>query len=347
MTRTLGRIAFTVTCLLVAGPLAAQDRFGVLEFFGRILCPSCAEAGAAISTLQTEFAGRAVLLEYEYDTFSQSKRIARFWAAQDEAVLPLVMVGSGNWTTSGARTVGIYRNLVDHELARPPGAAVSAYSRRVGDALRVYVRAQYTGDEDLTPEDDPTLWLLVWEDRPIGNTRTWVRAAGSKTLPPRFTRGAVVDMVLDTPSFADVDWSTVQSLALVERGIGETNASGLRRYDALQAAVARPATLTVTPERLALGAARSEAFLALDGPHVLAWNATTDVEWLRVDPAAGALPSSPSVSLVHDLLPPTSATGTVQVEATGDGMTFTTTIAVSVSTTTPRRAGIRLRPTGD
>ncbi len=347
MVRTQRRIAVTLMLLLVAGPLAAQDRFGVLEFFGRLGCPSCEEAGAAIRPLQTELAGRAVLLEYDYDTFSQSKRIARFWAAQDSAVLPLVMVGSGNWTTSGARTTTIYRNMVEHELARPAAAAVSAYSRQVGDALRVYVRAQYTGDEDLTAADDPTLWLIVWENRSIGITRTWVRAAGSKALPPGFARGAVVGMVLDTPPSVGLDWGTVQSLALVERGVGETEVSGLRRYDALQAAVARPATLTAAPDRLALGAARPQGSVALDGPHVLTWVATTDVEWLRVDPASGTVPGSPTVSLVDELRPSVPATGTVHIEASGDGMTFATTVTVGVSTTTPRRAGNRLRPTVD
>ncbi len=337
-------IAAVLASLLVAAALAAGDRLAVLELFGREECGNCQAAGQALTTLQAQLGARAVLLEYDYDAYRSSLRVDRFWqAAGSAAYLPLVMVGSGYQTSSGPVAYeSVYAGLIDHELARPPGAAVVAYSRRSGDALRVYVRAVNTGPETLSLRDQPTLWVVAWERRPIGVSSAFVRAALPVPLSEPLAPGGRATAVVDTPPLQGVDWSRMASLALFERWVGDP---GDGHYDALQAAVALPATLAVTPSRLTLSAGGSAA-ITLEGPHVLTWTATSDVDWLQVQPSSGTLPASPTVSLAPGRGPVGAAAGTLRIEATGDGMTFARSVQVVVQPAQPRSVERRLRPSG-
>lgn len=329
--------------LLVAAPLAAQERLAVLELFGRSICPNCQAAGRALVSLEPEMTGRAVLLEYDWDAFKAGLRAQRFLTVeQHAALLPLVMVGSGYRTSWGPVDYPQeYRRMIQEELARPPTAAVSVYSRRSGGGLRLYVRAENTGDAALTTGDQPTLWVIVWENGLIGVSDTFVRTAIPTLLPGPLAPGETTTITVDTPAMAVLEWNAIESLALLERGPARTG-----RYDTLQAAVALPAALTVTPQRLTLGPGRPPALLRLDGPHVLAWTATPDVAWLRVEPSGGTLPASPTVSLVPELRPSGATSGSVRIDARGDGMTFTTVVQVAVGASSPRPVSRRLVPGG-
>ncbi len=337
-------IAAVLASLLVAAALAAEDRLAVLELFGRKQCGNCQAAGETLTTLQAQLGARAILLEYDYDAYRSSLRVNRFWqAAGSAAYLPLVMVGSGYRTSSGPVSYErVYQGLIDDELARPPEAAVVAYFRRSGDTLRVYVRAVNTGSEILSLRDQPTLWVVAWERRPIGVSSAFVRAALPLPLSAPLAPGGRATAVIDTPPLQGVDWSRMASLALFERWVGNTESG---HYDALQAAVALPAALAVTPRPLTLSAGGSAA-LTLEGPHVLTWTATSDVDWLQVEPSSGTLPASPTVSLAPGRGPVGAAAGTLRIEATGDGMTFAQSVQVAVQAAPPRSAERRLRPSG-
>jgi hypothetical protein len=132
-----------ISLLLGATFGAADDRFAVFEFFGRPAGAFCSAAGPAMITLQSEFRGRAVLLEYDYDAFLHGRQ-DRFWASGASArYLPLVMVGSGYRTSSGAENYEpVYRSMINDELARPARATVSAYWRRAANAVRAYVEVR-------------------------------------------------------------------------------------------------------------------------------------------------------------------------------------------------------------
>ncbi len=138
------RLRLVLVPLLLSTTLgAADDRFAVLELFGRTGCGNCQAAGRAMTALQSEMRGRAVLLEYDYDAFLHGRQ-DRFWASGASArYLPLVMVGSGYRTSSGAENYEpVYRSMINDELARPARAAVSAYWRRVANTMRAYVEVR-------------------------------------------------------------------------------------------------------------------------------------------------------------------------------------------------------------
>ena len=114
-------------------------------------------------------------------------------------------------------------------------------------------------------------------------------------------------------------------------------------YDMLQAAEALPAALTASPATLMLNAIRCEAAVALDGPHVLSWSASSDAPWLELSPRSGTVPGALVLRLDTGQLPAPAGEATVTVTATGDGMSFAETVTVRVGNQL-RRAGRRLGP---
>lgn len=330
-----------IVLVLGTGVGLAADRFAVLEFFGRPTGGYCSAAGPAMITLQREFAGRAVLLEYDYDRFREGGRLARFWATGVSAdYLPLVMVGSGYRTSSGSADYErVYRSMLEAELARAPRAAVTAYWRRAGNALRAYVRLANPGPEDLLVSRDAGIWVLAYEDDvDEGVSETWVRSTAVWHLPYNLEPGEQLTTVIDTPSVFGVDWARLAGLVMVDDLL-----PGSAVYDMAQAAEALPAGLSVSPDRLLLSAAGSSASIDLAGPHVLAWSASSDVPWLDLAPDSGSVPASVTLSLRPELRPPTATAGTVTFVATGDDMSFSTTVSVLVGAQ-HRRATGRLRP---
>ncbi len=319
--------------VLVAAPLLAQDRLAVFEFFGRPAGHYCRDAAPSVISLQREYAGRAVLLEYDFDRFP-SGRVDRWWAARTGSgtvYLPLVMVGSGFRIASGpVDYAAVYRTMLDAELARPPQAEVAAWSRRQGDAVKAYVRVANRSAVPLTPARSAATWLIVWEDLRRGLTDTWVRATAMHQLPVTLQPGAATTVELTTGTLSNVDWNHVRSLALLEHRPASTGP-----YDLLQAAIAVPAALSASPPRLTLTPLRRAASVSLEGPHVLSWSAATDAPWLAVEPASGTLPATLTVSLTGEV-PQAGATAQVQVSASGDGMSFTATVAVAAEGESPR-----------
>ncbi len=332
--RYLLRYCGVLAITLLATTATAQQRLAVLELFGRATCSNCQAAGEALTALQPEMEGRAVLLDYDIDRFSTGQRIVRFDVAEPNApYLPLVMVGSGFQTSSGWVTFDqVYRDMLDAELARPATAEIAAYQRRSGDGLRVYVQVEHLGPGSITRS--PTLWVIPWENAPIGVGPTWVHSATRRLLATPLEPGVPVQLVIDTLNMADVDWSRTDTLVLFEHYDAES-----RRYDMQQAVMAQPAALLVTPERLSLSLARPVAELSLSGPHVMEWTATPEVPWLQVSPASGTLPAEVTVRLLGK----SGAPGTVRFDASGGGMSFSVTVDSSVEGSV-RRVTRRVSP---
>jgi hypothetical protein len=316
----------------VAGFALGEERLGVFEFFGRTGGAYCQGAAPAVNTLQNEMAGRAVLLEYPYDNFT-SGRVDRWWAGytgSPSVFLPLVMVGSGLQVDHGpVDYYNRYKAMLNAELARAPAAAMRVWSRRVGDGLQVYVRATNLSGVPLTLQNAASFWVIVWEDKQIGLTRTWVRATATRPLPASLQPGETTTATIDVPSLGAVDWQRLRALALLEHRPGGTG-----RYDMLQAAIAEPAEIEVAPAQITLSASQPSATVALDGPGILSWSASPQVAWLQASPAGGGFPGTCVVSLVGT--PPAGQTGSVRFTAAGSGMTTSTTLTVTTQHRTSR-----------
>ncbi len=326
-----------LSIVLVLGAVlaAAGDRLAVLEFFGRPSGTYCSAAGPAMTALQHEYAGRAVLLEYDYDLFPYGRQ-DRFWATGVSAYyLPLVMVGSGFRTSSGSADYErVYRTMLEAELARAPRAEVRAYWRRQGSALRAYVSLTNPGPSDILVNRDAGIWVIAYErDATAGVSETWAQSTALWYLPHDLESGQCLSAIIDTPAVVDLDWERVAGLVLVEdRPAGAA-------YDMLQAAEALPADLYLAPERPVVGARGGTAALELAGPHVLSWTASSEVPWLVVEPSSGTLPATVSVELRPELRPAAATEGTISFTAIGDGMSFSTTSTVTVGP--PLRRGDR------
>lgn len=311
---------------LLAGGAGAQERLGVFEFFVRGGGAYCQAAAPAVRALQTEMAGRAVLLEYAYDSFPQG-RVERWWAGYSGSpyvYLPLVMVGSGFAVDQGpVDYYNRYKSMLQSELARPPQAAVKAWSRQQGNGLQVFVRATNTSAVPLTTDHAAGFWVIVWEDNPIGLTMTWVRKTAESRLLSTLLPAATVSATVDVQALGSVDWNKLRAVALLEHRPGGSAGP----YDMLQAAIAAPANFEVSPSSLALSPSSPAAAVALDGPDLLSWTATPEVSWLRAEPSSGTLPSTCTISLVGTPTP--GQVGTVRLAATGGGMSFTSGVDVT------------------
>jgi len=325
-----------LTAALLGGDALADDRLAVFEFIAR-QSTYCIAGAPTVIQLQEELAGRAVLLEYDFDAGSTLGRYQCYRAADPYgAYLPLTMVGSGLRTASGPVSYAtVYRGMIDEELDRAPEAAVTAYWQRRGDALRVYVRAENRSNATLTSASGAAIWLIVWENARIRLTDTYVRSVVKTPITVALPPGGTVTATMDTPTLTGVSWDKLESLAMLER---RTSSTG--RYDMLQAAIAAPAGLGVSPPQLALGPSVPSAEVGLAGPHAMSWTADTDGPWLAVVPPSGTLPATVQVNLIGASLPPGTTTGEVRFTATGDGMTFAATVEVTVE---GRRGTIRRR----
>ncbi len=305
---------------------AAQDRFAVLEFFGRPSGAYCSAAGPAMTTLQSEMEGRAVLLEYDYDAFLYGRQ-ERFWATGVSAMyLPLVMVGSGYETSSGSVSYeAAYRSMINHELARPARADVSAFWRRSGNTMRAYVEVLNLDDTALEIDQEASIWLVAYENGSVGVSTTWVRSTAFQFLPFDLAPEESATAVIDTPPMSGIDWSMMDGLVMIEDRTG-----GGGSYDMLQAIVASPAGLTAAPGNLVLSLSGKEAEVVLSGPHVLSWTASSDVSWIEVTPSSGSLPATPALTVRPELVLRSETEGVVTFSATGDGMDFSATVSVKV-----------------
>jgi hypothetical protein len=157
-------------------------------------------------------------------------------------------------------------------------------------------------------------------------------------LPYDLAPGEWVSAVIDTPPMSAVDWDRMAGLVLAEdrpRGSGA--------YDMLQAAESLPAGLFANPDHCVLRRGRTEAAVVLTGPRVLTWSAASDVPWLVVTPSSGTLPTTATLELRPELRPSTATEGTVTFTATGDDMSFSSTVAVAVGVQR-RHVGRRVRP---
>ena len=89
-----------------------------------------------------------------------------------------------------------------------------------------------------------TVHAIVWEDKRVHVTSRTVRAAPFREIAPPVGPGEVFATVLDTPVLTGVDWAKLHAVVLVDfRPAGATGA-----FDMLQAALASPPELGVTPE---------------------------------------------------------------------------------------------------
>ncbi|MCA1733328.1 MAG: hypothetical protein LC732_06960, partial [Acidobacteria bacterium] len=302
---------FAILVLFVSSGLHAEERLGVLEFFARGSGAYCIAAAPSINALQQEMQGRALVLEYPYDSFSSGTRVKRFFDSFSGCVpcgiaLPLVVVGSGFDVAEGPVEYAVrYRSMLEAELARPPGAAIQAWSRRSGNGLTVYATVKNTGATPLPAASKPTVWLLIWEDTRIGLTNTFMRGTQSELLSGDLAQGESRNVTFNVAWLNPSDWERVQSAVLLE-----TQPAGGTRWDMLQAAVARAPGLSADPTSLTLTAAQPESTVTLAGPHVLRFSSTSDVDWLSVTPPTGAVPGQAAIRLVGS--PHAGASGTVR-----------------------------------
>ncbi len=294
----------------------------------------CQAAGPAVDALALQYQGRAVFIEQNVDA-PVGNRLSRFWAAftGGTAYLPLVILDSGHRMITGdvGSSTPLYQSLVESELARPPQAEIEAYARQVGTRMRVYARLRNTSAATLSAgSNQAALHALVYEDRHVGVTAHFMRAAPWLDIESQLAPGGVLTATLDTDALSNVTWNALHTVVVADY----TPAPG-SPFDMLQAAVARPAGLTVDPSAFRVGVdsghlADRALPVTLAGPYTLSWTAVPDVPWLVLAPDQAGIATQPTVTVAAGALAPGSQEGHVTFSATSqDGMAFTQFLTVT------------------
>jgi hypothetical protein len=288
-----------------------------------------------VDQLAVEYADKPVVFLEDNVDAPLGRRSDRWWAgygAGGSVYLPLVMASSGHRVSNGSVNFrAVYSGIVNYELERPAQAVIETYARRLGDAMRVYVRlVNLSSATLLAAANAATVHAIVWEDRKVHVTSRGVRAAPFREISPALAPGETLAVVLETPVLAGVDWSKLHAVSFVDYRPG--GAAGA--FDMLQAALASPAELTVSPTEIAatsgeLAADGTLGTVALSGPHVLVWSVASDALWLTASPGTGAVPGTATVTVVRELLPFGVSEGTLTFTASSaDGLASTREVRV-------------------
>lgn len=297
-----------------------------------------------VKQLAVEYAGRPVVFLEQNVDYALGGRLNRFWAAftgnPNSVYLPVIVVDSGHLISYGPLDFySVYKGMIETELARSPVATVDAYARRIGNSVRVYVRATNGSGITLSAATEPSIQAIVWEETSSGLTGHTVRDVISATVTSNVAPGAPFGAVLDSVPLSGVNWDKLHTVAFAEYRPNGTRYP----YDMMQATAAGAAVLTASPSTVAFqldadGAGASEAQVALSGPHMLSWTATSDSPWLAVSPSSGGVPATATLSLVTSELTRGESQGTVTFTATSaDGMSTSATVTVQASWPEPGR----------
>ncbi len=259
----------------------------------------------------------------------------RFWTAYGPgtAYLPLIMVDSGHqiMTAEQGDFKAAYRFLVNVELTRPPKAEIEAYARQIGTKVRVYARLHNTSGVTLSAVmNHAALNALVYEDASVGLTGRIIRAAPWVDITSPLAPDGTLTATIDTVYLQGVAWGALHTVVVADY---QPTAGGA--FDMLQAAVARPAGLTVTPSAIPVGVdsghlADRSMPVTLSGPFTLSWSAVADVPWLVPSPDSAAIATQPEVTVYAGALASGAQEGHVTVSATRqDGLAFTRFLTVT------------------
>ncbi len=296
-----------------------------------------------VQRLAAEMSGPSVVfLSHTWD--GSGTREQRVFAANPPSpYFPIVLVSSGHAVFSGPTSpYATYRSMVEADLARPASGELEAWWERDGDDVVVWATLRNAGGVTLSQAANGAAFTaMVYEPIYEFPFQDPVRGVAAVPLSVPVDPGSTAQFEARVVGPPVSDWSNAAVVALVDYQPAGTTGP----YDVVQAARAAPARLEVQPADVLFivppgATAPAERPLALSGPPVLAWTATTDAPWLEVDPATGTLPAAPVVRLLTDRLPGGNVDATVTVEANGAGMSFSEAVPVRIVTGRPIRRHI-------
>jgi len=172
------------------------------------------------------------------------------------------MADSGHRISAGAVDFyNVYKEMVDEELTRAPGAEFEAVSTRVGG--RVQLSGWMTNRSNVTlssVRNGATVSGIVYEEASGGSTSRIVRAAVSYPLPSDLPNGSSVQFTMETPDLTGVNWQNIHSVVFADYRPGGPSGA----YDMLQAVIpfsaAADAVTTALFAQVAIGGGYTTVF---------------------------------------------------------------------------------------
>jgi len=261
-----------------------------------------------------------VFLEYDVDA-GFSSRYSLWWAAfrGSQAILPLVMVDSGNQISYGhVEYNSVYKAMVDASLIRAAQAEMQAFAWREGNKVDFYVQLQNLTDITLSPSNWARVHGIIYEDIRAGVTDRYVRATVSASIT-NLTPNASAQFRFETADLNGVNWDNLHYIVLADYKPPESPGA----FDMLQAvrAISLPAPFYIqpNPHTFLIDPAKPttpSAILNIKGVNFLSWSATENISWLAISPTNGDMNTKPIITVDTAILSPGMQQGVI---------TFTTT----------------------
>ena len=285
-----------------------------------------------VDQLAQEYDGQPVVfLEYDVDEGFYS-RSSRWWAAFSggQAILPLVMVDSGNHISNGyVDFYNVYKAMVDASLIRLPQAEIEAYAWRNGNKVAFYVQVKNLTDVTLSSSSNSaTVHGIVYEDIHVGVTDRYVRSAISTNIPSLAPNNTAT-FILGTSDLDGVNWENLHYIVLVDYIPPES----LGAYDMLEAVRADsiPLPFDVQPNPLSFfidpeDPPNPSGLLNIHGANFLYWSAIENTPWLTISPTNGSIETPPIVTIDTAMLSPGVQQGVITF--TTDDSYFTQDVTV-------------------
>jgi hypothetical protein len=148
------------------------------------------------------------------------------------------MADSGHRISNGSVDFySVYKEMIETELVRAPGAEIECKSARVGNVLRFSGSVtNHSGITLSSSRNDATIYALVWENASSRVTARIVRAVVSNRISGDLATESSFSFTLETPELSGVNWDQLHSVVLVDyRPAGSSGA-----YDMLQAVIPSP-----------------------------------------------------------------------------------------------------------
>lgn len=253
--------------------------------------------------LADEYANQPVVfLEYDIDNLV-GYRYNRWWSSYDStdsAILPLVMVDSGQQISSGSVDFyNVYKLMVETELNRPAEAELQASACREANKVKFSINLKNLSTATLNFfTNGAVVHGIVYEDADDGVTNRIVRGAGYDYILTGLAPGSSANYLLETNELIGINWEKLHYIALVDFRPGGNSGP----FDILQATEAELISYSISPNPLMFlidmtDPSTPTSTVSLAGHNSLNWSVTEEIDSLTISPSSGSFPATPSVSI--------------------------------------------------
>jgi hypothetical protein len=150
--------------LTPAGPGDAEPRTVLLESFGSVACPDCADARIAVETQDVDTEDRVVAIEYHVGGPLVTPGVDLRQVAYGDPDIPTTFFDGADPVSGGGDVTGLFADRVGNRLAEPSPLIFDAVATFSAAALAGSLEVEIQLEEDIATPSDWTIRAVFVED---------------------------------------------------------------------------------------------------------------------------------------------------------------------------------------